>query len=166
MKFFRLRQKRYTSYEDGSASVHPHVEPQARMEWRYEGVGMMADDGIDDFLEDPDQVNDDMLTALLGSEALADDAIEEALASGEEFGPLCGDRETSDENASCKPSAATCASGASDPEIVEPDYVQAQKAEKCDASRISYMYESRDGKLCGFEDDAGHIVAVKAQRLA
>lgn len=33
-------------------------------------------------------------------------------------------------------------------------------------SQFRNVYESRDGRLCVFEDDAGHLVAVKASRLA
>ena len=32
-------------------------------------------------------------------------------------------------------------------------------------ARITLLYESRDGKLCLFEDAEGHLVAVRAARL-
>ncbi len=33
-------------------------------------------------------------------------------------------------------------------------------------TRVRLLYESRDGKLCLFEDSSGHITAVRASRLA
>ena len=32
-------------------------------------------------------------------------------------------------------------------------------------ARITFLYESRDGKLCLFEDASGHITAVRASKL-
>ena len=33
-------------------------------------------------------------------------------------------------------------------------------------ARITLLYESRDGKLCLFEDGEGHLTAVRAEKLA
>ena len=33
-------------------------------------------------------------------------------------------------------------------------------------AKITLLYESRDKKLCLFEDAAGHLTAVRASRLA
>lgn len=33
-------------------------------------------------------------------------------------------------------------------------------------ARIALLYESRDGKLCLFEDHEGHLTAVRSERLA
>ena len=47
-------------------------------------------------------------------------------------------------------------------------------ADKCKAadeiefppSTFTLVYQSKDGKLCLFEDAAGHITAVRAEKLA
>ena len=33
-------------------------------------------------------------------------------------------------------------------------------------ARITLLYESRDGKLCLFEDGEGHLTVVRAEKLA
>lgn len=33
-------------------------------------------------------------------------------------------------------------------------------------AQITFLYESRDGKLCLFEDADGHLTAVRASKLA
>ena len=33
-------------------------------------------------------------------------------------------------------------------------------------AQITFLYESRDGKLCLFEDATGHLTAVPASKLA
>ena len=33
-------------------------------------------------------------------------------------------------------------------------------------SRFTLIYESKDGKLCLFEDADGHLTAVRAEKLA
>ncbi|MEG0666570.1 hypothetical protein [Gordonibacter sp.] len=37
---------------------------------------------------------------------------------------------------------------------------------KCSFSRFRSLYESRDGTLCVFEDEQGHLVAVDSSKLA
>lgn len=44
--------------------------------------------------------------------------------------------------------------------------VSSQEGEFDRFAQFKNVYESRDGKLCVFEDEAGHIVAVNAKRLA
>lgn len=37
---------------------------------------------------------------------------------------------------------------------------------KFSPAKFSLLYESKDGKLCLFEDAKGHLTAVRAERLA
>lgn len=39
-------------------------------------------------------------------------------------------------------------------------------ARKQQVARFSHLYESRDRKLCVFEDEHGHLTSVRASRLA
>lgn len=51
----------------------------------------------------------------------------------------------------------------------DASHTASQDAPSADFAKFSQfrnVYESRDGRLCVFEDDAGHLVAVKASRLA
>ena len=43
---------------------------------------------------------------------------------------------------------------------------QAKGSPRLAPARISLVYESRDKRLCLFEDAAGHLTAVRASRLA
>lgn len=41
------------------------------------------------------------------------------------------------------------------------------KAErKCHLAKFTHLYESRDKRLCVFEDEHGHLTSVRASRLA
>ena len=37
---------------------------------------------------------------------------------------------------------------------------------KCHLSTFTHLYESRDKRLCVFEDEHGHLTSVRASRLA
>lgn len=41
-----------------------------------------------------------------------------------------------------------------------------KSARKKQLARFSHLYESRDKKLCVFEDEHGHLTSVRASRLA
>ena len=42
----------------------------------------------------------------------------------------------------------------------------AERAAHVVPTRVTLLYESRDGRLCLFEDAKGHLYAVPASRLA
>ena len=46
------------------------------------------------------------------------------------------------------------------------DKAHASKTRLSTPARISLIYESRDKRLCLFEDAQGHLTAVRASRLA
>lgn len=76
--------------------------------------------------------------------------------------------ETSEEPV--KESVQECAEPIKEPEPIQEEEVpqpqsQSQK-QKHKFARFRSVYESRDGNLCVYEDDQGHLVAVDASKLA
>lgn len=48
----------------------------------------------------------------------------------------------------------------------QPAEADERKPVEFPPSQFSLIYESKDGKLCLFEDASGHITAVRAEKLA
>ena len=53
-----------------------------------------------------------------------------------------------------------------EPEPLDPAPALSAASPKRRFARFRHLYESRDGGLCVFEDESGHLVAVDASRLA
>lgn len=172
------RKKGYVTYESG-ASV-PDIDASVRQRSRYGGVGDTAGDDLLDFFSEPDEPPLDHVTA----HATAFDRGPLGVCSVESgfaFEPQGGARiPLESENASQLGSKAEPASepalesaskpvSASVPEPssdAEPSESAKTASDYAKFARFKSVYESRDGRLCVFEDESGHLVAVDARRLA
>ena len=153
----QLRRKQ----QDEIPAAHPRIDDRVREEWRYQGMGMTADDGLADFLANPDQIDEETISSLLDRakrQMQASNSIRTEHARAEQ-----APRATPDTRA--QRSTRTMPADSPAPRI-NSKIGDAATPMRCDASRFSRMYESRDGRLCVFEDECGHLVAVNTQRLA
>ena len=54
---------------------------------------------------------------------------------------------------------------AEEPNAQGPSVEEAPEGRAAAPARLAMLYESRDGRLCRFEDAEGHLTSVDAQRL-
>lgn len=173
--------KDYITYESGSPV--PEIDTSVRQRSRYGGVGVTAGDEWADFFSDPDEPPAERAEAVLTAAepmvepavdptagAVANPAAEAVIepAADPAVEPITESAANRAAETTTEEPSSPCSLKRSVDEGMRASDVASFASEPLESAKFSQfrnVYESRDGRLCVFEDESGHLVAVNAARL-